>query len=91
VELLDLVLVAEAVAPPTAQIVYAIALHRLQQFPATVCRTHQFLLFLGLCFLGRGCAVLGSLVRYCGYAAEVAAALQHDGLVRVLADVFAGR
>jgi hypothetical protein len=91
VELLDLVLVAEAVAPPAGQVVDAVALHPLEQLPPAVRRAHQLLLLLGFGFLGGGRAVLRHLVGYDGDAAEEALALQHDGLVCVFERILAGR
>jgi hypothetical protein len=64
VKLLDLFLIAEAVAPPPAQIIYAAAFHALEQLPATICGAHEFLLLLGLCFLGAGRAVLRDFLGY---------------------------
>jgi len=85
VELLDLVLVAEAVAPPAAEVVDAVALHALEQLPPAVRRAHELLLLLGLGFFGGrgGGAVLGHFFGYYGDAAEEALAFQHDGFVCV--------
>jgi hypothetical protein len=88
-ELLDLVFVAEAVTPPPTQVIYAVSLHTLQQLPPTVRGTHQFLLFLGLRFLSSGCAVLRYFLRDHRYTAEIALALQYNGLVCVLERIFA--
>lgn len=87
-KLLDLVLVAEAVAPPSAQVIYAMAFHGLKQFPSTVGCTCQFFLFLRLRFLGGSCAVLWNFLGYYGYTAEVALALQYDCFICVLECIF---
>jgi hypothetical protein len=93
VELLDcdFLLVAEAVAPPSAQIVYAAASHALKQFPSSICGAYQLFLFLCLCFLGSCGTVLWDLLRYYWYAAEVALALQYHGFVRVFERILAKR
>jgi hypothetical protein len=82
VELLDVVLVAEAVAPPAAQIVDALALHAVQQLSAAARCAHQLLLLLGLCLLGRHGAVLRHMFGEDGDAAEVAPPVEHHALVR---------
>jgi hypothetical protein len=51
VELLNFVVVAEAVAPPAGYVVYAIALHSGQKLPSTIVCARQFLLLL--CLGGR--------------------------------------
>jgi len=51
VELLNFVVVAEAVAPPAGHVVYAIALHSGQKLPSTIVCARQFLLLL--CLGGR--------------------------------------
>jgi hypothetical protein len=70
-ELPDFVLIAEAVAPPSTQIVNAIAAHALEEFPTAICCAHQLLFFLSLSLFSSRRAVLLNVLRYYGYAAKV--------------------
>jgi hypothetical protein len=47
VELLDFVIVTEAITPPAGHVVYAVPLHSGQKLPSAVVCARQFLLLLG--------------------------------------------
>lgn len=90
VELFDFVRVAEAIAPPTAQVVDAVAPHTLEQLPPTICSAYELLVLLGFGLLGRRGAVLRHLVGYDRYGTEVALPLQYNGLVCVFERILGG-